>query len=199
MGSSRKSLPSLGVIWTKEVRYLWSLTCSNFRSPKPGKKSLPQCGCSAFLSIHCALTHPSKSGLNWFFMWCEPKKAPFGVLTEEPNTVLRRINSDAMLKTRTSEIRTVSRSDTSVHECGRQSAGHGEVFIHCIKLLTLMTIELCKQKPVSVWEALLKAAQLLKQTKEGVNLERENKISILWFTLISEQSHGCLSRNNTRN
>lgn len=125
--------------------------------------------------------------------------SPFGVLTGDPNTALKTINSDAMLKRCTSKIRTVSGSNRSVHEFGRQSAGHEEVFIHCIKLLTLMTIELCKQKPVSVWEALLNAAQLLEQTKEGVSLERENKTSILWFTLISEQSHGCLSRNNTRN
>lgn len=173
--------------------------CSNIRSSKLGKKILPQRGCSPYLSIYCALTHPSKSGLNQFFIWHELNKAHFGVLTEDPSTVLRRTNSDAMLKTCTSKITTVPGSNTTVHECGRQSAGHGEVFIHCIKLLTLMTIELCKQKPVSVWEALLKAVQLLKQTKEGVNLERENKISILWFTLISEQSHGCFSRNNTRN
>lgn len=92
--------------------------------------------------------------------------SPFGVLIGDPNTALKRMNSDAMLKTCTSKIRTVSGSKKSVHEFGRQSAGHEGVFIHCIKLLTLTTIELCKQKPVSVWEALLKAAQLLDRQKK---------------------------------
>lgn len=158
MGTSRRWFLSFGVTRIGEGSCLCGLMCSNFKSPKLGEKSLLQCGCSVFLSSYCALTHPSKAGLNPFFMW---HKSPVRPLLVSPLKVLTQCWEEqglmrdwrcAHTKWELKLVACLRLFNTLLHEYRRESAGH------ILKLLTLMAVELCKQKLVSVWEALLKAA-----------------------------------------